>query len=48
VVEELVKDPARCNELGDRCRRWVVARFSEDLVVGRLRTLYASIMEPAA
>ena len=48
LVEELVKDPARCDELGDRCRQWVVARFSEDLVVERLRTLYSSIMEPAA
>jgi glycosyltransferase involved in cell wall biosynthesis len=48
LVEELVKDPARCDELGDQCRQWVVARFSEDLVVDRLRTLYASIPDRAA
>jgi glycosyltransferase involved in cell wall biosynthesis len=48
LVEELVKDPTRCAELGDRCRQWVVARFSEDLVVDRLRTLYSSITEQAA
>ena len=48
LVEELVKDPTRCAELGDQCRQWVVARFSEDLVVDRLRTLYSSIAEQAA
>jgi glycosyltransferase involved in cell wall biosynthesis len=47
LVEDLVKDPARCVELGDMCRQWVVDRFSEDLVVDRLRTLYSSITDRA-
>ena len=40
VVDGLVGDPARCSELGARCRSWVVDRFSEDRVVERLRTTY--------
>jgi glycosyltransferase involved in cell wall biosynthesis len=43
LVEGLVKDPDRCAELGDRCRKWVRSRFSEDHVIERLRVTYASI-----
>jgi glycosyltransferase involved in cell wall biosynthesis len=48
VVEALLKDPDRCDELGDRCRQWVGSRFSEDRVVDRLRAKYASIAKDAA
>jgi glycosyltransferase involved in cell wall biosynthesis len=43
VVEGLLKDPERRAELGARCREWVVARFSEDLVLERLRATYHSL-----
>lgn len=43
LVEELVRDPARSAELGERSRQWVVDRFSEDKVVGRLRDRYAAV-----
>jgi glycosyltransferase involved in cell wall biosynthesis len=43
LVAGLVSDPARCSELGVRCREWVVERFSEDLVVERLRAIYATL-----
>jgi glycosyltransferase involved in cell wall biosynthesis len=48
IVEELLKDPDRCCELGDRCRQWVVPRFSEDQVVARLRATYADMARHAA
>ncbi len=48
VVEGLLREPARCAELGDLCRRWVLDRFSEDDVVGRLRATYATIAGSAA
>ena len=43
IVEGLLKDPDRCGELGDRCRQWVVPRFSEDQVVDRLRAIYSGL-----
>ncbi len=43
LVAELVSDPARCATLGERCREWVVERFSEDLVVERLRRAYSTL-----
>jgi glycosyltransferase involved in cell wall biosynthesis len=43
VVEGLLKDADRCSELGQLCRQWVTSRFSEDLVVERLRANYASV-----
>ncbi len=43
VVDGLLKDPERSSELGQLCREWVTARFSEDLVVERLRANYASV-----
>ncbi len=43
LVEAMVKDPDRCAELGKLCQGWVVDRFSEDLVVERLRTVYSSL-----
>ncbi len=43
VVGSLLGDPDRCAELGDRCRRWVVSRFSEELVVDRLRSVYSAL-----
>jgi glycosyltransferase involved in cell wall biosynthesis len=48
IIEELLKDPNRCSELGDRCRQWVVPRFSEDQVVARLRAAYADLARHAA
>jgi glycosyltransferase involved in cell wall biosynthesis len=45
VVDGLLKDPDRCSELGHHCREWVISRFSEDLVVERLRANYASVAE---
>jgi glycosyltransferase involved in cell wall biosynthesis len=48
LVEELVKDPDRCDELGERCRSWVVSRFSEDLVIERLDAVYAAAVGAAA
>ena len=47
VVEALLKDPGRCTALGDRCRRWVVPRFSEDGVIDRLRAAYAAVGQAA-
>ncbi|MBF6555676.1 MAG: glycosyltransferase family 4 protein [Acidimicrobiales bacterium] len=48
VIEELLKDPDRCAELGDGCRLWVVSRFSEDAVIDRLRVAYATVAGDAA
>ena len=45
IVEGLLKDPGRRAELGDRCHRRVTSRFSEDLVVERLRAVYESTVE---
>jgi glycosyltransferase involved in cell wall biosynthesis len=42
VVASLVGDPDRCVELGKLCRERVVERFSEDLVIERLRAFYAA------
>jgi glycosyltransferase involved in cell wall biosynthesis len=43
LVEDLLKDPARCAELGEQSRRRVVEEFSEQRVVERLRDCYAGI-----
>jgi glycosyltransferase involved in cell wall biosynthesis len=48
VVEGLLKEPERCAELGARCRQWVEERFSEDLVIERLRAAYAGVVGAAA
>jgi glycosyltransferase involved in cell wall biosynthesis len=48
VVGDLLADPDRCVELGQSCRQWVRSRFSEDLVVDRLRATYAAMAEDAA
>ncbi len=48
VVRGLLEDPGRCSELGDRSRQWVVSRFSEDLVLDRLRKVYADMTGSAA
>ncbi len=45
LVESLLKDPDRRVELGSSSRQWVVARFSEDRVVERLRGVYAALAE---
>lgn len=45
LVEGLLTHPARCADLGDRSRRWVVERFSEDDVIGRLEVVYGSMGE---
>jgi glycosyltransferase involved in cell wall biosynthesis len=43
LVGGLLKDPERCAELGDRARRWVVERFSEDDVIDRLDATYEAM-----
>ena len=43
-LESLLKEPEQCAELGARCREWVVARFSEDAVIERLRSVYREIL----
>jgi glycosyltransferase involved in cell wall biosynthesis len=45
VVASLVVDPDRCDELGKLCRERIVERFSEDLVIERLRAFYAATFE---
>ena len=45
VLGALLDDPDRCDELGKLCRERVVARFSEDLVIERLRAFYAVTFE---
>jgi glycosyltransferase involved in cell wall biosynthesis len=45
IVDDLIRDPARCSELGERCRANVTERFSEDQVIERLRCLYAEIAQ---
>jgi glycosyltransferase involved in cell wall biosynthesis len=47
VVEDLLSDADRCVELGESCRQWVRSRFSEDLVVDRLRATYAAMADVA-
>jgi glycosyltransferase involved in cell wall biosynthesis len=44
VVEALLKDQDRRSELGLLCQQWVMARFSEEQVVERLRANYASVV----
>lgn len=48
VVAALLDDAERRQQLGAQCRQWVVSRFSEDLVVGRLRSVYAAVDSRAA
>jgi glycosyltransferase involved in cell wall biosynthesis len=43
LVARLLDDPDRRATLGDACRQWVVARFSEDLVVERLEAEYRRV-----
>jgi glycosyltransferase involved in cell wall biosynthesis len=45
VVASLVGDPDRGDELGKLCRERIVERFSEDLVIERLRAFYAATFE---
>jgi glycosyltransferase involved in cell wall biosynthesis len=42
VVEKLLADPSACAALGAACRERVVERFSEDLVIDRLRAVYST------
>jgi glycosyltransferase involved in cell wall biosynthesis len=44
LVEDLLREPARCSELGARSRAWVVDRFSEEQVIERLRSSYATVV----
>ncbi len=48
VVADLLAHPDRCVELGDRCRHWVVDRFSEDEVLERLSATYEAMAGGAA
>jgi len=43
AVERLLDDPARRTSIGAACRASVLARFSEDDVVRRLRAVYATL-----
>jgi glycosyltransferase involved in cell wall biosynthesis len=43
-LESLLKEPEQCAELGARCRESVVARFSEDAVIERLRLVYRELL----
>jgi len=43
VVRALLEDPARCEELGEECRRHVRAAFNEEAVFERLRVVYRAI-----
>ena len=43
LVRSLLPDPDRRALLGAACKRWVVSRFSEDLVVDRLEEIYSAI-----
>jgi glycosyltransferase involved in cell wall biosynthesis len=46
IIAGLVGDPDRSVELGKLCREQVVAHFSEDRVVERLRSFYDETMGP--
>ena len=47
IIGGLLEDSDRCAALGERCRQWVVPRFSEDQVLERLRAIYGALsMEP--
>jgi glycosyltransferase involved in cell wall biosynthesis len=48
LVGGLLKDPTRCAELGERGRRWVVERFSEDDVIDRLDATYGAMAAGAS
>ena len=43
-LESLLKEPEQCTELGARCQEWVVAQFSEDAVIERLRSVYRELL----
>jgi glycosyltransferase involved in cell wall biosynthesis len=43
-LESLLKEPEQCTELGTRCQKWVVAQFSEDAVIDRLRSVYRELL----
>jgi glycosyltransferase involved in cell wall biosynthesis len=45
VLGELLDDPDRCDELGKLCRERIVAEFSEDRVIERLKAFYADTFE---
>jgi len=45
VVQSLIEDPDRCDELGKLCRERVVERFSEERVIERLQAFYAATIE---
>lgn len=42
VVAGLLTDEERRLRLGEHCRQWVLERFDEELVVDRLRAIYAA------
>ena len=46
IVADLVADPDRCDEMGKICRERIIANFSEELVVERLRNFYAETVTP--
>jgi glycosyltransferase involved in cell wall biosynthesis len=43
LVDELLRNPERLEPLGDACREWVVAEYSEQAVVDRLRRVYVEL-----
>lgn len=48
LVGSLLDRPDETAELGRRCRQWVVDRFSEQLVIDRLRDVYAGVRARSA
>jgi len=48
LVEALLNDRHRRVELGAMSRQWVVSRFSEQLVIDRLRHIYVDMAQDAA
>jgi len=45
LLGDLLDDPDRCDELGKLCRERIVAEFSEDRVIERLRVFYADTFD---
>jgi glycosyltransferase involved in cell wall biosynthesis len=48
LVESLLEDPGRRAKLGAMSRQWVVSRFSEQLVIDRLRSVYVAMAQDSA
>jgi len=47
IVEDLIGDPVRCKRLGTLCHEDVLAKFSEEQVIERLRYVYSEFARTA-